>query len=148
MAGRPTLLTPELLEKAQGYIATCNDEISETEKGALAWVEVDLPSVAGLARYIEVHRDTIYEWCKGEDELSKQFSDIVKDIDVEQEHRLLNKGLGGLYAPKIAGMLLGKHGYSEKTQTDLTTKGESINNSDEIKELTQRLNELHRTTSE
>ena len=118
-AGRPTKLTPETLEKAKHYIEGCIDTPIETEKGVLSYVEVNLPSVVGLARYLDVDKTTIYEWCKGNQELSSEFSPIVKQVEQEQEKRLINKSLGGLYQPKIAGMLLGKHGYYEKQEIDL-----------------------------
>jgi len=113
---RPTKLTPELIKKAKSYLATCKDDIIETDKGALAYVDVELPSQVGLARHLGINKDTITEWCKLEDELAKEFSVIVKDIHDEQERRLINKSLGGLYTPKIAGMMLGKHGYVEKQE--------------------------------
>lgn len=140
---RPTKLTPELKEKAYKYLITTLDNIELTDKGALAFVEVQLPSIADFATYLDIHKETVYEWCK----IDSEFSDYVKDISQEQEKRLINNGLGGLYAPKIVGMLLSKHGYSEKTETDITTKGESLNNPI-VTDLTKQLNEIHRGTSE
>jgi len=140
-AGRPTKLTPELLEKASGYLMHRMDNVELTEKGGLAFVEVQLPHIADFASYLGIHKDTVYEWCKH----NQEFSDIVKDILQEQEKRLVNNGLGGLYAPKVVGMILSKHGYAEKVETDITTKGESIN--PEIKDITKKLNDLHRGTS-
>lgn len=144
---RPTELTEELLDRAKTYLDHRTDNVELTEKGQLAFVEVQLPSVADFALFLGIHRDTVYAWCKGEGELNKEFSDIVKDISQEQEKRLLNNGLGGLYAAKVVGMVLSKHGYAEKTETDITSKGESIV-SPEIVELTKKLNDLHRGTGE
>lgn len=39
-------------------------------------------------------------------------------------------------------------GWSDKQEVDHTTKGESINNSDEVKRLTEQLNALHRENGE
>lgn len=125
-AGRPSKLNQELIDKAEEYLKSCNDRIETTDKGALSYVNVSLPSVVGLALYIGVNKDTIYTWCKGDSDIEKQFSDIVKRVNNEQENRLLNNGLGGLYAPKVVGMVLSKHGYSEKTETDITSKGEKL----------------------
>lgn len=128
------MLTQELIEKAQGYLSTCEDTIHHTDKGGISYVEVNLPSIAGLAKYLGIHRDTVYDWCKDTKEedgtvnpLKTTFSDIVKEVEQEQEIRLVNKGLGGLYTSKALGAMLSKHGIVEKTETDLTTKGEKIN---------------------
>ena len=125
-AGRPTKLTQELIEKAKTYLATCSVTPIETEKGSISYVDVKLPKVVSLALYLDISKSTVYEWCQGEDDLSKQFSDIVKEVESKQEEMLIDKGLGGLFQPKTTGMLLSKHGYSEKTETDITTKGEKI----------------------
>ncbi len=142
---RPTKLTEELLEKAKGYLSHRLDNIELTDKGALAFVEVQLPSIADFGLYLGISRETVYAWCKEEGELNTEFSDIVSEISQEQEKRLLNNGLGGLYAPKVVGMILSKHGYAEKTETDITSKGESIV-SPEVAALTKQLNDLHRSS--
>lgn len=123
---RPSKLTQEIIQKAETYLDTCSDTIIETEKGGISYVDVKLPMVADLAIFLGVNRDTVYEWCKGEGELNTIFSDIVKGINQEQEKRLINKSLGGIYQPKTTGMLLAKHGYSDKQEIDHTTKGEKL----------------------
>lgn len=144
MAGRPSKLTDELMEKAEGYLDTCHDNIELTDRGALAFVEVNLPSKVGLAQYLDLDKDTIEDWTNPESErFSDKFSVIVKRIQREQEIRLINKGLGGIYTSKALGAMLSKHGYHEKTETDVTTKGESVN-APVISELTKQLNDLHR----
>lgn len=142
--GAPTKLTPKTIEKAKGYLEQCEDKTHFTDKGGVSYTDVRLPSMAGLAKHIGVHKDTIYSWCKEEaelydKELVQQISVIVKEINTEQEIRLLNGGLGGIYTPKIAGMIMSKHGYSEKTETDITTKGEAVNTTPEI---LKRLDEM------
>lgn len=151
--GRPTKLTEELLDLARGYLFECNDKyeqvVKQVNKGTgNETIEnkliVCFPSVAGLARTMGISRDTIYEWCKPNKEISDslteqekeeqekvnnlcdELSQIVKDIQTEQEKRLLDNGLAGTYNPMITKLILGKHGYSEKTETDLTSKGEKI----------------------
>lgn len=127
---RPTKLTPELLEKATGYLATCTDKVVYTDKGAMTYVNVELPTLEGFAIYLGIHKDTVQEWCKPKDDevvpLHYEFSVLVKDVIQEQGKRLINNGLGGLYQPKIAGMMLSKHGYIEKSESDITTGGEKI----------------------
>jgi hypothetical protein len=143
---RPTKLTPELIEKAKTYLGTCIDTPVYTEKGALTYVSVNLPSKVGLALYLGIDKTTVDDWCKVPEQtfpithneylkleksdyllLKSEFSCIVKEIMSEQEKRLINNGLGGLYKEKTNAMLLSKHGYAtEKTETDITTGGEKI----------------------
>lgn len=136
-AGRPTKLTPELLEKAKTYLSTCVDTPVWTDKGGVAYVNVNLPTKVGLALYLGINKDTVEEWCKGyvvhdygdvrsEAGMRTEFSVIVKEVQHEQEKRLISNGLGGLYKEKTTGMMLSKHGYAEKTETDITTGGDRI----------------------
>lgn len=129
-AGRPTILTQEMIDKAKTYLDTCHATPIETEKGGVSYVDVQLPKVVDLALMLKVSKSTVYEWCQGESQLAQQFSDIVNEINAAQEKMLIDKGLGGLFQPKTTGMLLSKHGYSEKIETDITSKGESINTID------------------
>lgn len=137
--GRPTKLTKEIIEKAKGYIDTCHATPIETDKGSLSYVDVQLPKVASLAIYLGINKDTVYDWCKVDEEddeelknLRQLFSDIVKDINTKQEEMLIDKGLGGLFQPKTTGMLLSKHGYAEKQEVDHSTLGQSINEKSDI----------------
>lgn len=125
-AGRPTKLTQELIDKAKTYLATCHATPIETEKGGVSYVDVQLPKVVDLALLLGVSKSTVYEWCQGDSETAQQFSDIVNEINAAQEKMLIDKGLGGLFQPKTTGMLLSKHGYSEKTETDVTSGGEKL----------------------
>lgn len=144
---RPSILNEEMLEKAGEYLKHRMDNVELTEKGALAFVEVQLPSVVDLALYLGVNKGTIYDWVNTESpRYNEEFSDIVKDVLAEQEKRLINNGLGGMYAPKVVGMILSKHGYSEKQEIDHTSKGESISSNTVVSELTKQLNELQRKT--
>jgi len=114
---RPTKLTTGLVTKAHGYI-------NETKMGGLFFG--DLPMVAGLAIYLDVARDSIYEWIKLKTPLGRQFSDIVERIGAEQEYKLVGKSLKGEYNASIAKLILNKHGYVERRETDLTSRGEPI----------------------
>jgi hypothetical protein len=104
ITGRPTKLTPELLEKAKQYIdgGYLTDEL--------------VPTIAGLACYIDIRRSTAYEWAKD----NQEFSDIFERIMAKQENGLLKGGLAGDYNPTIAKLMLTKHGYSDKQETALT----------------------------
>jgi hypothetical protein len=115
--GRPPKFTPELIEQARGYIDSCVDEYVEGKLHA-----ANVPSIAGLARWLNVSRETIYAWR----EENKEFSDICLDVLSEQEKRLASFGLAGVYNPTITKLMMSKHGYTEKTETDITSKGEKI----------------------
>lgn len=114
--GRPTDYTPELLEKAKAYLSLTQDEFFENR------VKVNLPSIAGLAKYLGISRQTIYEWSRQEGK--EEFTDILERILAEQELRLLNNGLSGTYNSNIVKLALGKHGYTDKQ--DLTTDGKPM----------------------
>ena len=110
--GRPTDYTPELIAKAREYVSS----LPEDEK---------VPSIEGLALYIGITRKTIYEWISQENK--QEFCDIVEAILAKQAKSLMNKGLDNTFNSSIVKLLLSKHGYAEKTETDITTKGESVN---------------------
>lgn len=112
--GRPTKYTPELLEKAHSYIAnwrTLGDMI---------------PSNEALARYIDINRSNLYEWAKHDDK--QEFRDILDEINSLQRSELINNGLSGDFNAAITKLVLGKHGFSDKVDSDITTKGDKIEN--------------------
>lgn len=104
---RPTILTDELIEKAEGYI----DYRLEQKL---------LPTIEGLAVYLGINRDTVYDW-KNKHE---RFSDIYEDIMATQGDQLVNKGLSGEYNSTIAKLILTKHDYSDKQ--DITSGGDKL----------------------
>ena len=106
--GRPTLYSDEKLKKAWTYIASCKDNIKSKK--------VRLPKAEGLAIYLKVSRDTLYEWAK----IHKEFSDILEGINQEQIERLIKKGLSGFYNSTIAKLVLAKHGYKEESKQELS----------------------------
>lgn len=105
--GRPTKYTPELLVKAQEYLDTGyieNDEL--------------FPSHVGLCLYIKIGKSTAYDWAKEEDKA--EFSDIFEQIMMKQELDIVKNAMRGDYNSTIAKVMLTKHGYSDKQQTELT----------------------------
>jgi DNA-binding transcriptional regulator YiaG len=128
--GRPTKYTKEIIKKAEKYLSECIDTTEQVVTGESEKftsykekIKVNLPTIEGLAVYLEVHRDTLYEWEKEHDE----FSDIIERLRGSQIKSLVNNGLSGDYNPTIAKVLLSKHGYSEKQE---------IQHSGEIKTIT------------
>jgi hypothetical protein len=105
-SGRLTDYWPEIVEKAWEYANG-------------GWIKAGdkVPSVAGLACEIGMHRETCYDWARDKD---KVFSDILKAIAQKQERELLNNGLDGTFNPPITKMMLSKHGYSDATKQELS----------------------------
>ena len=120
MTGRPTKYNDSYVKKAKEYVDSCNDELVQVVSGESEKftafkekVRVNLPTVEGLAIYLKLHKDTIYEWEK----IHKSFSDVINILRAKQVERLINNGLSEDYNPIIAKVLLSKQGYSEKTET-------------------------------
>lgn len=115
--GRPTKLTPDLLVKAENYIYDTPDQPA-------AWRDDNnqVPTIEAFALYMGLSRDTVYVWSN----TNSEFSDIVDDIRAQQASILVKNGLAGTFNASITKLLLTKHGYSDKVETDITTKGESI----------------------
>lgn len=105
--GRPRLLTPELMEKAESYINK--------------WRELGdkVPGIESFAVFIGVARSTVYKWAD-EDE---RFSDILEEINAKQARELINNGLDSTFNHSITKMMLTKHGYTDKTENLNTLQG-------------------------
>ena len=83
-----------------------------------------VPTVAGLACVLGVVRDTCYAWEK--DENKPEFSDILKELAQKQERCLVRGGLTSEYNSAITKMMLTKHGYSDRVDSDVTTNGKDM----------------------
>jgi hypothetical protein len=100
-AGRPTTYSEDMLQRTKEYL----------DGGYLEKSRV-IPSVVGLARYLDVSRSTLYLWGDDHDE----FSDILDSIKDEQHEILVSSGLTGDFNPTMAKLMLTKHGYSDKQE--------------------------------
>lgn len=108
--GAPTKYNEELLEKAKQYLHVYE---------GLGDV---LPTIEGLALYLDISRETLYRWC-GEEGKS-DFNDTVKKISLNQKSVLINKGLSSKFNSKITQLLLGaNHSVIEKQQTEVSGPG-------------------------
>jgi len=112
--GRPSKYTPEIVEQARAYL-----EDYKTEH------DHEIPSIVGMAVILNVGKSTLYDWA-GEDD--NEFSDILDRCMSLQQIKLISGGLSNEFNASIAKLVLGKHGYSDKVDTDHTTKGEKIEN--------------------
>ena len=105
--GRPKELNDAIIKKAQEYV-----------DGAYL-TEEEVPTIAGLALYIDKRRSTVYEWAKE----NENFSDILGKIMTKQERELLKGGLKGDYNSTISKLMLTKHGYSDKVESEISGPG-------------------------
>lgn len=104
-----------MVEKAAGYVR-------ETKADGL--YPGDLPTIEGLAIFLDVNRSSIYEWERQDTPLGHKFSNILDRVKVEQAYKLIGKGLRGEYNSTITKLMLSKHGYVEETKVDQTFKGD------------------------
>ncbi len=117
--GRPPDYSEEVLTKVKEYIDLCEDETKDVITGQSdkfttykEKIIVKLPTIEGLARFLKIHRDTVYDWENNHPE----FSYILGELRAKQAEKLINSGLSGDYNPTIAKVLLTKHGYTEKQE--------------------------------
>ena len=106
---RPTDYTPELLTKADDYLNNCPDIIH---------------TVVGLCLHVGIAKSTAYRWIE---EGNDTFKDIVDTVSALQEKKLVTNGLTNEFNASITKLMLTKHGYTDKVETDITTKGKQIN---------------------
>lgn len=98
-----------------------SDEIVRRSKEYLDNYEAQgdvIPSVAGLAVFLGRSRTLLHDWAADEDK--SEFKDILEQIGAKQEMVTLNNALAGSFNATIAKLLLGKHGYHEKVDSQLT----------------------------
>ncbi len=110
--GRPTDYGEEILEKAHAYI------LQFTDKETIPEDEV-IPSIEGLALYIDMARSTLYEWDGQEGK--EVFSDIMETLRSLQGRTLLSGALTNKLNANISKAILSRHGYSEKTEVKQET---------------------------
>ena len=123
-AGRPTKYTPELLNKCYQYIDEWKNQ------GDM------IPSHEGLMLFVGISKTCCYDWAREEDK--EEFSSILDNILVMQRRELINKGLSSEFNSNITKLVLGKHGYHEKQETDITSGGKEIKNEWHIHPVTTR----------
>lgn len=130
---RPTTYNEEILVKCEEYLTQTGDGYSVAQRPSIKdgkYVgdedyreeKVNLPSIEGLAFYLGINKATIYDWRK----VHEEFTNFLERLLAKQAKMLINKGLLGDYNPIIAKLILTKHGYSDKQETDVTSKGEKI----------------------
>lgn len=101
--GRPTEYSEDILSKVEEYL-----DLKRPNKDEV------VPSIEGLALYIDIARSTIYEWINHKDK--NVFSDIVSKILEKQARILINKGLSDVFNSSITKIMLTKHGYRDSQE--------------------------------
>lgn len=128
--GRPSEFKEEYIDKVDEYLNSQIDEEYDwvrTEGNSSTTkehrIKVKLPTLEGFANFIDVDITSLYPW----EDKNVRFSQALNKIRNEQKRRLLEKGLSGDYNSLIAKLILSaNHGMKEKTETDITSKGEKI----------------------
>jgi hypothetical protein len=103
---RPTKYSEDILDKTRKYIES-DYKLNDGE----------VPTLEGLAIYLELHRDTIHDWSKHEDK--KEFSDTLDGLKAKQAQMVISNGLRGDYNATIAKLLLHNHGYNDKVDNNI-----------------------------
>jgi hypothetical protein len=117
--GRPTAYRPEYAEQLIEYFSVkpCAFEERENSKGEIQRITIpaSLPTMAGFACKIGVHRETILNWSKNHPE----FFDALKLAKEYQEHILIENGLMGGY-DKTFAIFTAKNliNWRDKTEVD------------------------------
>lgn len=111
--GRPPKYTnKEKIEKVYEYLEMCEKEAK-------------FPSIAGFAVYMDVIRETIYDWMDN----NKKLSLTIKKILSRQE-AILQEGISPMSSAKnVAGgifLLKANHGYKDRTDIDITSGGRRL----------------------
>lgn len=101
-----------------------------------------VPSVCGLACYLEVIEKTLYNWR----DVHPQFLHTLAKIKEKQKKLLLNNGLTGEFNSNITKLMLGNHGFHEKK--DIDHSGEITTKTIDLTKLTkQELEDLEKLTA-
>lgn len=125
---RPTKYSEEILDKAVGYVTLFFDEKTRPKDEVI-------PSIEGLSIHLEITRPTVYDWASQDSK--GEFSYIVERLLAKQGLILLNGTLTNQLNSNVGKAILSKHGYTERTETDITTKGQPIFNAE------QQLNKIY-----
>jgi len=103
--GRPTKYIPSVIApKIREYLETCGRN------------QTSLPTIEGLAIYLDVNPDSIYEWAKR----YPKFSETLKKIMAKQKQQLMDDGMYGgkeVNAGMAIFLLKANHGMKDNSPT-------------------------------
>jgi len=104
--GRTSLYNDDVLKKAWSYLDNYDND------GDV------VPSHVAFADYLGISTTCIYEW--GKDADKREFAEILSKIKSRQEKVLLNNGLNSKFNSNICKLMLGKHGYHDRSAVTTT----------------------------
>ena len=111
---RPTKLTKAIITKAKEY---------EQD-----WRLIDgspVPTKEGMALHLDVARSTLYVWIEDDTPLGRSFQTSLSGQWLKGR-TLIAHSLDGTFNSTISKMMLSKHDYVEKQQTDVTSDGKAL----------------------
>lgn len=112
--GAPTKYNPDMLAITEEYMN------NYAEHGHL------IPSIVGLSEVLDVCVKTLYNW--SEKPNNSAFLHMLGKLKARQERILLEGGLSSEFNATITKLALTKHGYTDKVEQDVTSKGKEIRN--------------------
>lgn len=80
-----------------------------------------IPTIEGMAKHIKVAVSTLRKW--RDDERKPEFMETFERCKSEQCRLVVNKGLKNEFSPTIAKLILGNHGFREKTEQEISGPG-------------------------
>lgn len=116
----------QLSEQIEAYFNQCSDSCREIVlKNGDTRIRKNRPSVIGLAVHLGCSKDTIYSYINREakvsDQLTEEEQTLISDLLCNARDRIecytLTDALNGDADSRIASMVLGNFGYSEKSDT-------------------------------
>ena len=117
--GRPTKYDPSFVEEVDKYIATTGRE------------QTKLPTLYGLAIWLDVDTDTLGNWANAKDDDEKlihpEFFGALKRLKDLQAEQLVNDGIyGGKEVNATIVKLLLQNNHGMKERTDQTTNDKDL----------------------
>lgn len=94
------------------------EKASEYVKGGWKAEGDMIPSIQGMACYLDVSERVIYDWGNKNEE----FLHILNICKTKQHNTLTNGGLSGDLNAAITKLVLGKHGYHDNVNQQITGK--------------------------
>lgn len=130
MATKNPVGKPPKYKNAQTIESTGNDYFDECVRLQ------KMPTKAGLTLYMDISRDTYSEY-------RKKYPDAIRSLDSYIEDLWLQKLTGtGATGPIFYLKNAFREHYSDRTETDITSKGEKITTSEEVAALSAKFDEF------
>lgn len=108
---RPTKYDPIFVDKLDDYLETTGRE------------QTSLPTVEGFAIYLDITKETLYQWAK----IYPEFSDALRRIKIKQAKQLIDDGIYGgkeVNSTIVKLLLQANHGMRERT--DVTSDDKQL----------------------